>query len=312
MLDIKKSKVINSHLKIYNTYKELNNILPFGFLKTRISPGHKYSFKKYPILINLEKEKEKEISPTKITKNLLYNKNIYIFSEENNNTKKITTNLKKYYSYNNKTNKMPSFKSESNVTNNEQNSSNYSRNTNDFNSYVMISNTNKNKKSNNYKNTLSDNEQSKEEKTNELNINEFEVYPKYGKIFRSSSINNCIMKNNIYLPNIMDRMKNCLPRYQRENNGFLLNGFGKKSFQEINNNNLDIIFNNNNIRKNIISKNKSGLILFQNYDTKNNTQKYIGLSRKKKRKSNLYKKNLKSDDNSIEITGIKKKAKTIS
>ena len=32
------------------------------------------------------------------------------------------------------------------------------------------------------------------------------------------------MKNNIYLPNIMDRMKYSIPRNEREINGFLLEG----------------------------------------------------------------------------------------
>ena len=81
MNDNTKIKAIKSHLGIFKTYKELQNILPFGYIKTRISPAQKYSFKKQSILINLEKEKIKEISPTKITKNLLYNK-IYIFFQK--------------------------------------------------------------------------------------------------------------------------------------------------------------------------------------------------------------------------------------
>ena len=307
MLDIKKTKVINNHHKLFNTYKELNNLLPFGYIKTRISPGQKYSFQRHPIIINLEKEKDKEISPTKITKNLLYNKNIYIFSEENDCTKKIISKLKKYYSYN-KTNRMPSLQSESNATYNEQNSSNYSRNTNNLNSFEMNANTIKTKKTDIYKNTLNENEHN----NNELNKNEFEIYPDYsGKIFKSSSINNCIMKNNIYLPNIIDRMKNCLPRYQRESHGFLLNGYGKKSFQKLNDyKDQETLFNNNNIKKSIFSKNKSGLILLKKYDIKNDDIKNTLFSRKRKHKTNLYKKNLKLG-NSIEITGIKKISKII-
>ena len=303
MLENKKNKVINSHLKIFKTYKELNNILPFGFIKTRISPGHKYSFKKQSILINLEKEKNKEISPTKITQNLLYNKNIYIFSEENDNTKKIISKLRKYYSYN-KPSKILSLKSESNISNNEQNSSKNSRNISNLNSYMMNANTLNLKNNNNCKIALSENDQSNNE--HDINKNEFELYPHNGKIFRSSSINNCIMKNNIYLPSITNRLKNSLPRYQREINGLLVNGLGKKSFKELktNNSNIDKFLNNNGSELKY-TKNKSGPVFLQSYDVKRDILNNINLKRTKKYKSQLYKKFFKIDD-SIEITGIKK------
>lgn len=303
MLENKKNKVINSHLKIFKTYKELNNILPFGFIKTRISPGHKYSFKKQSILINLEKEKNKEISPTKITQNLLYNKNIYIFSEENDNTKKIISKLRKYYSYN-KPSKILSLKSESNISNNEQNSSKNSRNISNLNSYMMNANTLNLKNNNNCKIALSENDQTNNE--HDINKNEFELYPHNGKIFRSSSINNCIMKNNIYLPSITNRLKNSLPRYQREINGLLVNGLGKKSFKELktNNSNIDKFLNNNGSELKY-TKNKSGPVFLQSYDVKRDIINNINLKRTKKYKSQLYKKFFKIDD-SIEITGIKK------
>lgn len=303
MLENKKNKVINSHLKIFKTYKELNNILPFGFIKTRISPGHKYSFKKQSILINLEKEKNKEISPTKITQNLLYNKNIYIFSEENDNTKKIISKLRKYYSYN-KPSKILSLKSESNISNYEQNSSKNSRNISNLNSYMMNANTLNLKNNNNCKIALSENDQTNNE--HDINKNEFELYPHNGKIFRSSSINNCIMKNNIYLPSITNRLKNSLPRYQREINGLLVNGLGKKSFKELktNNSNIDKFLNNNGSELKY-TKNKSGPVFLQSYDVKRDIINNINLKRTKKYKSQLYKKFFKIDD-SIEITGIKK------
>ena len=303
MLENKKNKVINSHLKIFKTYKELNNILPFGFIKTRISPGHKYSFKKQSILINLEKEKNKEISPTKITQNLLYNKNIYIFSEENDNTKKIISKLRKYYSYN-KPSKILSLKSESNISNYEQNSSKNSRNISNLNSYMMNANTLNLKNNNNCKIALSENDQTNNE--HDINKNEFELYPHNGKIFRSSSINNCIMKNNIYLPSITNRLKNSLPRYQREINGLLVNGLGKKSFKELktNNSNIDKFLNNNGSELKY-TKNKSGPVFLQSYDVKRDILNNINLKRTKKYKSQLYKKFFKIDD-SIEITGIKK------
>ncbi len=51
------------------------------------------------------------------------------------------------------------------------------------------------------------------------------------KHFRSSTINNCIMKNNIFLPDITSRLKNNIPRYYRQSEGFLIEGIGKFSFK---------------------------------------------------------------------------------
>lgn len=120
MLDKNKNKAFHSHLKLIKTYKELKKILPFGFIKESLSRGQKYSFKKHPLLINFEKEKNNENSPTKITKNLFYKKNIYIYSEENEKTKKLITNYKKYFS-DNKPRKFILTKSQSNIINGLQN-----------------------------------------------------------------------------------------------------------------------------------------------------------------------------------------------
>ena len=161
-----------------------------------------------------------------------------------------------------------------------------------------------NLKKNNYKIALSENDQNNNE--HDINKDEFELYPRKGKIFRSSSINNCIMKNNIYLPSITNRLKNSLPRYLREINGLLVNGLGKRSFKELktNNSNIDKLLNNygNELK---YSKNKSGLIFLQSYDVKKDILNNINLKKTKKYKSQLYKKFFKMDD-SIEITGIKK------
>ena len=51
------------------------------------------------------------------------------------------------------------------------------------------------------------------------------------KCYKSSSIKNYVLKNNIYLPSITHRLKNNLPRYQRGNNCFLVNGIGKYSMK---------------------------------------------------------------------------------
>ena len=311
MNDITKNKAIKSHLGIFKTFKELQNILPFGYIKTRVSPAQKYSFKKQSILINLEKEKNKEISPTKITKNLLYNKNIYIFSEETEKTKKIITKLKKYYSFNNPK-KNISLKSETNdsyIQNNSQNTKNILN----LNNYII--NTNPRNKKNNKKSypfALSYNEQNRNNINENLSRNEFELYSSNSKkSYRSSSINNYDMKNNIYLPSIIDRLKKSLPRYQRQHNGLLVNGLGRKSVKDINvniNNDIELLNNEKeNLKRFKFIKNKSGPVYLLSYDIKDNQkfERYI-INKNQKYKTNLLKKNLKVSGQ-IEIIGIKKK-----
>ena len=312
MNDNKKTKAIKSHLGIYKTYKELKNILPFGYIKTRVSPAQKYSFKKQSILINLEKEKNKEISPTKITKNLLYNKNIYIFSEENEKTKKIITKLKKYISYTIKK-KNISLKSESN-DNDIQNNSQNSKNILNLNNFIINSNriNINNKKS--YLAALNDSGENKKNINEILNRKEFESYSNNsGRNYRGSSINNCEMKNNIYLPNIIDRLKKSLPRYQRQNDGLLVNGLGRKSVKNINVNiNKDIKLMNNekkNCKRFKFIKNKSGPVYLLSYDNKDNQKFERNINNiNKQYKTNLLKKKLKINGD-IEIIGIKKKIK---
>ena len=42
--------------------------------------------------------------------------------------------------------------------------------------------------------------------------------------FHSNVVNDAQMKNNIYLPKIMDRMRYSIPRNERDKNGFLVEG----------------------------------------------------------------------------------------
>ena len=134
MLNRNKKTTFITHLKIFKTYKELKKILPLGFIQTRVSPNHKYSFKNH-LLIKLEKEKRPTMisilennnkntfytfylivpsTISKITENLLSNKNIYISSEENKTSKKNIYNLKNYYLNKNPKN-INAVKSESNI-----------------------------------------------------------------------------------------------------------------------------------------------------------------------------------------------------
>ena len=44
----RRNKTINSHLEVFRTYKELKNLLPFGYIKTKVSESQKYSFPEQP------------------------------------------------------------------------------------------------------------------------------------------------------------------------------------------------------------------------------------------------------------------------
>ena len=61
--------------------------------------------------------------------------------------------------------------------------------------------------------------------------------------FHSSVVKDAQMKNNIYLPRIMERMKYSIPRFERDKNGFLVQGksiFHKKKDVEVGKNNHEI------------------------------------------------------------------------
>ena len=211
LLDNKREKTIDNHKNIFKLYKELKTILPIGYIKTRVSQGQRYSIQKQSILNKLEKEKNKEIiSPSKITQNLFYNKNIYLFPDENEK-KHFLTKIKKL----NNPPKQLSLK----IINNDSDIINTTENTlnNNINNINIINN--------DLSNSINLNFQlEKDLFTDRYNSN---------RTFRSSTINNCFMKNNIFLPSITSRLKNNKPRYNRQSHGFLLKGLGKKFFKDL-------------------------------------------------------------------------------
>ena len=324
----RRNKTINSHLEVFRTYKELKNLLPFGYIKTKVSESQKYSFAEQPILINIEKEKDKMETPTKITNNLFHNKNIYIFSDENENFKKLMSKFKEFNSYY-KLNKIHSIKSENNfdkssnlinssISENLRNSNNMSN----INNYIL------NSKTINYRNNIKSNlkELTEDELDNiskrdsdlisnnsknivSLSGNDFELNRNKHKInFKNSSINNCIMKNNIYLPSITSRLKKSLPRYQRQNKGFLLNGLGKEYLKELNSlsDNFDDEQNGKRTHKNIICKYKTdtGPEFIGNSENKKSNKINFVVNKIKRNKSRNQKETKIFD--TIEITKIKK------
>ena len=207
ILENKRKKILSNHKNVFQLYKDLKKLLPSGYMKTRISKEPKYSIQMQSILSSLEKEKNKEIiSPTKLTQKLFYNQSIYFYSGNNEDTKKFIKKLKIANKDNNNKNNIKTIPS--NLLKDEKPKNNIKNNITLFNF------------KNNSKN-ISFNQK-------EDNISSDRKGP-----FKVTGINNCLMKNNIFLPSLTSRLKNKMPRFYRQNNGFLLEGIGKYSLKSL-------------------------------------------------------------------------------
>ena len=302
ILDNKREKIINNHKNVFRTYKELKKLLPIGYIKTRVSKGQRYSIQKQSILTKLEKDKNKQInSPSKITKNLFSNKNIYLYSGENEDTKKILSKIKYFYP-SNKSSKIYSSNNDSEIISKTVKNINTSKNSNNGNIiHTKLKLTN-----------LNDLNSKKDSGINTERINT-------RGYFRSTTVNNYIMKNNIFLPSLSNRIKNNLPRYIRQNEGFLIEGYGKYSFRKLNKDSKSVneytnidehllpnyknIYETVKLLKNNQNNNYNGNL--RSISTDNDKINLIMLNDNKKKYKNFLFKNLKDEE--LRIIGIKKK-----
>ena len=190
-----------SHNKIYQTYAELKKKLPPKLFKIKVFSSPKYNLDKKPILKKIENDKV-NLKQQRHNLDLIKGKNIYILSNKTINLKK-PKNLKPL-------------------------------NFNEL-DYIIKKNLlgddfEKNSRNNTeaYQSFLAGLEEPAEE---------MEPQPYY---FHSSLVTDAQMRNNIYLPKIMDRMKYSIPRGEREKNGFLVKGkaifSNKRSHDEYKNN----------------------------------------------------------------------------
>ena len=190
-----------SHNKIYQTYAELKKKLPPKLFKIKVFSSPKYNLDKKPILKKIENDKV-NLKQQRHNFDLIKGKNIYILSNKTINLKK-PKNLKPL-------------------------------NFNEL-DYIIKKNLlgddfEKNSRNNTeaYQSFLAGLEEPAEE---------MEPQPYY---FHSNVVSDAQMKNNIYLPKIMDRMKYSVPRGEREKNGFLVKGkaifSNKRSHDEYKNN----------------------------------------------------------------------------
>ena len=194
----------NSHNKIFQTYAELKKQLPPTFFKMKVLSTPKYNLDKKPILKKIEYDKKNQ----KSHKNnflQLQNKNIYILSNKTINLKKPKI-LKPIISH----------------------------------EYDEIIKKNlvldkSDKTSRNDTDVLQNFLAGLEEPVEEMETQHY--------YFHSSVVKDAQMKNNIYLPRIMERMKYSIPRFERDKNGFLVQGksiFHKKKDVEVGKNNHEI------------------------------------------------------------------------
>lgn len=303
ILDNKREKIINNHKNVYRTYKELKKLLPIGYIKTRVSKGQRYSIQKQSILTKLEKDKNKQInSPSKITKDLFSNKNIYLYSGQNEDTKKILSKIKYFYP-SNKSSKIYSLNNSSEIISKTVKNINTSKNSNNgslIHTKLKLTNLN----------DLNSKKDSDIINTDRSNTKGY---------FRSTTVNNYIMKNNIFLPSLANRIKNNLPRYIRQNDGFLIEGYGKYSFRKLNKDSKSVneytnidehllpnyqnIYENAKLLKNNQNNNYSGKL--RSISTDEDKINLIMLNDNKKKYKNFLIKNIKDEE--LRIIGIKKK-----
>ena len=185
----------SSHNKIYQTYAELKKKIPPKLFKIKVFSSPKYNLDKKPILKKIENDK---INPKKEKPNPLHtkNKNIYLLSNKTFSLKKIK-NIKPINTHE------YDFVIKKNLLK-------------DINEKYLGNETE------NYQNFLAGLEDPAEE-----------MEPQH-YYFHSNGVNDAQLKNNIYLPKIMDRMRYSIPRNERDKKGFLVEGkaiFSKKNNQ---------------------------------------------------------------------------------
>jgi len=298
MLDKKRNEVVNIHFKLSQTLKELKTILPSGFLKANIFSSSIIPIKHQSTLINLKKGKKIKDSKESNSKELIQNKtnNLYTFSEGNegeNNSKKILSNLKNYFAFNKPMKKIHSFKSNNNFSDNE-NSTPVIR------QIVKIP---KLKYNFRYISVLRNKTKTKS-KLNLHNIKLNYEFNKTRKNFKSTSIDNSMMKNNIFLPSLTKRLQSNLPRYEREEFGLLLKN------SRINYTNHFNKVNKNIIEKGIDEYKKYKVIKFNKGLNVNIKKKKYNSERKEMILSNSFLNKIKMED-AVEIKSIKKLKKEV-
>ena len=288
MLDIKRNDVIKTHLKLSQTFKELKRVLPSGFIKTNIFSARVNPIRQQNTLINIKKGKKNKDLQSKLSE-IIQNNNEYVFSEGNKYPKKIMSKISDYFSLNKQNNQLHSPKSDNNL--------NFSGN--EYNTHTpsnkQMTKIPKIKINLNYLKGLNNKEKQKSNSKlyyNDIKLNHTLLDVR--KSFKGTSIDNSMMKNNICLPSLTERLKTNLPRYAREKSGLLLKNY-KNNYCD-----KSIVNVEEKFRKKINKNKKFKVIRFNN--------KYLNGANKKNKKvqlTNSFLKYLKMDE-VVEIKSIRR------
>lgn len=234
MLDKKRNEVITFHLQLSKTLKELKHLLPAGFMKnTYIYSPKVTTIKNKNISLISTKKCSKDEQEKNETVFIQTNKNVddsslgYATSDGNKSQKKILANITNYFYF---------------PFNKYKNMSKTARNYNNIN-FIDNNYMNKTKKKEikipKFRKTLKNlkelNNKYKTKSDMNFYLNDIRfIHPlmTIRKNFKGSLIDNSMMKANMCLPTLTDRLKSKLPRYEREKYGFLLKNYKSDNYNK--------------------------------------------------------------------------------
>ena len=236
MLDKKRNNVIKIHQELSKTLRDLKSFLPSGFIKINIFSSRISPIRHKPIIINYKTEKQINSKNSKELKKS-QSKNEYLLSEDNVDIKQIASKFKTHFTFKKHKSKLNSSNNDNNINDDKNKTQIIKKGYYDFNTPISRQTFIKAK----FKNELISRKALNNRK--KIKTNSGFKYLKLDyllnqsrKNFKSSSIDNSIMKNNICLPSITERLQSKLPRYDREQNDLFIENFrinDKTKFKKI-------------------------------------------------------------------------------
>ena len=234
MLDKKRNEVITFHLQLSKTLKELKHLLPAGFMKnTYIYSPKVTTIKNKNISLISTKKSSKDEQEKNETVFIQTNKNVddsslgYATSEGNKSQKKILAKITNYFYF-----PFNKYKSMSKTAPNHNN-------INFIDNNYMNKTKKKEIKIPKFRKTLKNlkelNNKYKTKSDMNFYLNDIRfIHPlmTIRKNFKGSLIDNSMMKANMCLPTLTDRLKSKLPRYEREKYGFLLKNYKSDNYNK--------------------------------------------------------------------------------
>lgn len=250
------------HARIFQTYKDLQKMIPKNILQTRVFRSQKYPVKIQPLLTHIEQEKQKDLKEflpqnLNIKKKILFSppKNIFIITNDTyplrNDSKTLENKETPLTQFNRLNNNSKRFRNQYFLSCNNSHSKSHHKYL-----YSFKENNNNSINENNSQSNLSKsfNNEDPSEKENEKKeiIQQENLHDGY----KIKKIKDSNLKHNIYLPSIIDRLKLSEPRGERQKKGLIIKGQNENSFKLIQRNLLKMglqkkEYNNKNITKDL-------------------------------------------------------------